>query len=93
MKVSIVVPVYNAAKYLEKCLDSLFDQTYKNIEVICINDGSTDNSLDILHKYKKKYGDLLIIETINNSGQAYARNLGIKKSNGDLKYQYLLLIN
>lgn len=83
MKVSIVVPVYNAAKYLEKCLDSLFGQTYKNIEVICINDGSTDNSLDILHKYKKKYGDLLIVETINNSGQAYARNLGIKKSNGD----------
>ena len=50
-KISIIIPVYNAEKYLEKCLDSVVNQTYKNLEIICVNDGSKDNSLNILKKY------------------------------------------
>ncbi len=52
--ISIIVPVYNTEQYLSKCLDSLINQTYKNIEIICVNDGSTDNSADILNEYDKK---------------------------------------
>lgn len=52
--ISIIVPVYNVEKYLERCLDSLVNQTYKNIEIICVNDGSTDHSLDILNEYANK---------------------------------------
>ncbi len=50
--ISIIVPVYNVENYLGKCLDSLINQTYKDIEIICINDGSTDNSLNILREYE-----------------------------------------
>ena len=53
---SVIIPVYNVEPYLEQCLDSVVNQTYKNIEIICINDGSTDNSLKILEKYQKKGG-------------------------------------
>ena len=53
-KVSIIVPVYNGEKYLERCLESIINQTYKNIEIICINDGSTDESKNILKQYQLK---------------------------------------
>ena len=52
--ISIIVPVYNAAPYLPQCLDSLVNQTYRDIEIICVNDGSTDNSLDILKAYAER---------------------------------------
>lgn len=52
--VSILIPVYNAEKYLEQCLDSCINQTYKNIEIVCVNDGSTDSSTEILNKYARK---------------------------------------
>lgn len=54
IKVSIIVPVYNVARYLGECLDSIINQTLDDIEIICINDGSTDNSLEILEEYAKK---------------------------------------
>ena len=54
IKVSIIIPVYNAEKYLSHCLDSLVNQTLKEIEIICINDGSKDSSLNILEEYQKK---------------------------------------
>ena len=54
-KVSVIVPVYNVAKYLEECLNSIINQTYKNIEIIIVNDGSTDNSLDIIEIFKNKF--------------------------------------
>ena len=60
-KVSIIVPVYNVEKYLEKCLDSLINQTLKDIEIICINDGSLDNSINILEKYAMKDNRIKII--------------------------------
>ena len=53
-KISVIVPVYNVEKYLPKCLDSILCQTFSNIEIICVNDGSTDNSRKILEEYKNK---------------------------------------
>ena len=79
--VSIIVPVYNVAKYLRDCLDSLVNQSLKNIEIICINDGSTDNSLEILEEYAKKDSRIKIV-TIKNRGIAIARNYGIEFAKG-----------
>lgn len=58
MKVSVIVPVYNSEKYLKRCLDSIIAQTYNNLEIIIVNDGSTDNSTDIIREYKKKIIEL-----------------------------------
>ena len=82
MKFSIIIPVYNASKYLEQCLTSIVNQKINNFEVICINDGSTDNSLDILENFRKKYNFFKII-TQNNMGQGIARNIGIKNAKGE----------
>lgn len=65
MKVSIIVPFYNAEKYLEKCLESLVNQTYKDIEIILINDGSTDKSIKICEKFKKTYSNIIIYNKEN----------------------------
>lgn len=74
--ITIVVPVYNTEKYLGECLDSLLSQTYENIEIICVNDGSKDNSQNVIDEYIKK--DSRIVScSINNSGAASARNKGI----------------
>lgn len=83
MKVSIIVPVYNVEQYLRKCLDSLVNQTYKNIEIIVINDGTKDNSQDIIDEYKENYPDLIKSYIKENGGLASARNFGLKKSKGD----------
>lgn len=80
--ISIVVPVYNMEKYLKKCLNSLVKQTYKNIEIICVNDGSTDKSQKILEKYQIKYPKLIKVINKKNGGLSDARNVGIKKSKG-----------
>ena len=61
-KISVIVSVYNTEKYIEKCLDSLLNQTYSNIEIVVINDCSTDGSLKILKKYAKKYDNIILIE-------------------------------
>ncbi len=82
--VSIIVPVYNTGLYLKECLDSLCGQSYRNLEIICINDGSTDNSGDILEKYAVQDPRIVIIERTKPSGSgALPRNLGIKRSKGD----------
>lgn len=80
--VSIIVPVYNVESFLSECLDSLLNQTYANIEIICIDDGSTDNSPKILGHYKEQYSQIKTITTVNQ-GQAAARNLGLKEASGD----------
>ena len=77
-KVTIVVPVYNAEKYIAKCLDSILNNTYKNIEVILINDASKDNSQKILNEYQKKYPQQLIVKEQENKGPAETRNEGLK---------------
>ena len=79
MQVSIIIPVYNAEKYLEECLESALNQTYSNTEIIAVNDGSTDNSLEILKKYSNK----LKIISKKNGGTASALNAGIKVAKGE----------
>ena len=80
--VSIIVPVCNTEKYLSPCLDSLVNQTYANLEIICIDDGSTDSSPQILQRYKDTHNQIKVLTTINK-GQAAARNLGLKEASGD----------
>jgi glycosyltransferase involved in cell wall biosynthesis len=80
--VSIIIPVYNSEKYLEKCLSSVLNQSYKNIEVILIDDGSSDNSLEIIKKYAKN-DRRIKYKSQENKGQSHARNVGIKMSKGD----------
>jgi Glycosyltransferases involved in cell wall biogenesis len=76
-KISVIVPVYNVEKYIAKCLESLISQTLHNIEIICVNDGSTDNSLSILNSFAKQDRRIKIINQ-KNHGAAAARNVGIK---------------
>lgn len=87
-KVSIIIPVYNSEKYLEKCIDSILNQDYKNIELIIINDGSTDSSKEIIENYQKKYNDTIIYIEQKNLGPAVARNNGIKNATG--KYIFFI---
>ena len=82
IKFSVILPVYNVADCLEKCLDSLLEQTYKNFEIICVNDGSTDNSLEILEQYQDKFAHYQII-TKKNQGLAQARNTGFPYAKGE----------
>lgn len=79
--ISIIIPIYNNIKYLPVCLNSVISQTLLNIEIICIDDGSTDKSLNILREYKKKDHRINIIHQ-KNQGSAIARNKGIKISKG-----------
>lgn len=81
-KISVIVSVYNTEKYLEKCLESLLSQTYQNMELILIEDGSTDNSKDILKKYEKNK-KCHVIYNDGNKGLAYSRNIGMKEASGD----------
>ena len=81
-KVSIIIPVYNMEKYLTECLDSVFAQTLKDIEVVCINDGSKDSSLEILYRYQEKHSNLYIINQ-RNQGVAVARNVGLDFANAE----------
>lgn len=80
--ISVIIPVYNVENYLKECLDSVTNQTLNNLEILCINDGSTDNSLRILNEYASKDSRIKIINQ-NNKGQASARNLGIKEARGE----------
>jgi glycosyltransferase EpsH len=80
--VSIIIPVYNVEKYLPQCLDSVLGQTYSNIEVICVNDGSPDNSGAILAEYADKDARIKVIE-IKNQGLSGARNVGTLNCRGD----------
>lgn len=84
-KISIIVPIYNVEEYLNQCLDSLVNQTYQNLEIICINDGSTDGSLEILKLYAQNDHRILIIDQ-ENAGVAEARNRAIEIATG----QYMM---
>ena len=82
-KISIVVAVYNAEKTLKKCVDSLLNQTYNNIEIILVNDCSKDNSLDICNEYSKANDNVKVISNDRNSGVSATRNNGINNSTGE----------
>lgn len=88
VKVSVVVPVYNVEDYLEECLDSIVNQTLKDIEIICVNDGSTDNSLEILNQYAEK-DDRFTVISQENAGHAVATNRGMELAKGE----YLFLMD
>ena len=81
-KVSIVIPVYNVEPYLRECMDSVVNQTLKDIEIICVNDGSTDNSLEILKEYASKDARIKIIDK-PNSGYGHSMNTGIDSATGE----------
>lgn len=76
-KVSVIVPVYNVEQYLSDCLESICRQTLKEIEIIVVNDGSTDNSLSIIKSFQQKYSNIKLINK-KNGGLSSARNAGIK---------------
>lgn len=82
-KVSVIVPVYNVENYLAKCLDSLIRQTHQNIEILVVNDGSTDRSEEVIHDYARKYPDKIKAFRKENGGLSDARNFGIDTATGD----------
>ena len=79
-KVSVIIPTYNTEEYIKCCVESVLNQTYKNYEIIVVNDGSTDNTLKVLEEIKT---DKLKVITIKNSGQGYARNMALKEATGE----------
>ena len=87
-KYSIIVPVYNVEKYINECLSSLINQTYKNIEIVVINDGSSDNSLSLIEEYSRIDDRIRVIDQ-KNMGLGYTRNVGIDNAVGD----YILFVD
>ena len=83
IKVSVIVPVYNVEKFIDKCLSSLVNQTLKEIEVVVVNDGSPDNSQEIIDKYVNKYPNKVKSFIKENGGQGSARNLGLEHAKGE----------
>ena len=81
-KISVIIPVFNVENYLEKCLDSVVNQTLNDIEIICINDGSTDNSPNILESYVQKDARIIVINQ-ENKGLSAARNRGLEIAKGE----------
>ena len=80
VKVSVIIPVYNGEKFIEKCINSILNGTYQNFELIVINDGSKDNSLKVLKKFDKN--KKIRIYSQKNHGASYTRNIGLKKAIG-----------
>lgn len=81
-KVSIILPIFNVSQYLRQCLDSVIGQTLKEIEIICVNDGSTDDSLDIIYEYAEK-DDRIVVITGPNGGYGKAMNKGLDRATGE----------
>lgn len=81
-KISLIIPVYNVEKFLKTTLDSVFAQTFKDFEVIIVNDGSTDSSLEIIKEYSKNYSNMVVINQ-ENQGQGIARNNALKVAKGE----------
>ena len=82
-KISIIIPVYNAEEYLKRCLNSIVNQTLKDIEIICVNDCSIDNSLEILNSYAQRDNRIKVIDCKTNGGESKARNIGLDNSTGE----------
>ena len=82
-KVSIIIPFYNTEKYIGKCLETVVNQTLDDIEVICVNDCSTDNSLDVVYDFANKDKRIKVINNPLNMKQGASRNIGIKMATGE----------
>ena len=87
--ISVIIPVYNCERYLNNCIDSVIKQDYKNLDIICINDASTDTSLEILKKYQQKDQRIKIINLETNRGLSFARNVGLNNALG----KYVLFVD
>lgn len=81
-KLSVIIPVYNAEKYLRRCLNSVLEQSFSNLEILCVNDGSTDASINILNEYAAKDSRIVIVSQ-KNAGQSAARNVGLSAASGE----------
>jgi len=88
-KVSVIIPIYNVEKYLVKCLTSIVNQTFQDIELICVNDGSVDNSLDVLTKFASVNSKIKIIDA-ENGGPSSARNIGLDNCSLESKYIFFV---
>ncbi len=88
-KVSVIVPIYNAEQYLRECLNSVISQTFTDIEILCIDDGSTDGSRDILQKYAEKDSRIRLINKAVNEGLLLARKTAVKEATG----QYTIFLD
>lgn len=88
VKVSVIIPVYNVEKYLERCLQSVSNQTFKEIEIICVNDGSTDNSLEILNSFTQRDNRIIVLDKIN-TGVSDCRNKALEIARG----QYIMFVD
>jgi len=88
-KVTVLVAVYNMAHFLPKCLDSLIGQTVRDIQIVCVDDGSSDESLQLLSAYQEKDNRIEVIHLNRNRGLAYARNLGLQRAKG----QYVCMLD
>ena len=86
--ISVIIPIYNVEEYLKDCLDSILEQSFEHYEIICIDDASTDNSLNILRQYERKYEKIHIIQHNKNKGLSVTRNSGLKMARG--KYIFFL---
>ena len=82
-KISIIMPLYNAEKYLPEALESVLDQTYKNFELICVDDASTDGTGSIVEAFQRKDARIRILQNEERSGAAQSRNKGLKAAQGD----------
>ena len=81
--ISVIVPCYNIERYIDKCIESIENQTYKNIEIIAVDDCSTDNTFEKLENLQKKYNNISVYKNKKNSGAAFSRNYALKKAKGD----------
>ena len=88
MKVSIIVPIYNGERYIHRCLDSIIHQTYRDIEIVLVNDGSSDSSIDIITQYAERDSRIVVVSQANQ-GVSVARNVGLEKSSG----QYVMFVD
>ena len=91
MKVSVIIPVFNAEQYLRKCLDSVLAQTYDNWEAIAIDDGSSDASYVILMEYANK-DSRFIVDTKNNEGPGITRNCAMDRASGDMSWMRMIIL-
>jgi len=89
LKVSVIIPAYNVQEYIEECIESIIKQRIQDIEIICVDDCSTDNTNDILKRYTEKHKNIKVYKNVENGGLAKTRNVGIEKATGD----YLLFVD
>lgn len=82
-KVSVIIPCYNAERFIAECLLSVLAQTHKNIEIICVDDGSSDNTLVVLNEFHQKYPDIIKVISVPNQGASKARNFGLSEATGE----------